>query len=161
MAWIMLLIVLGAVILAVINRKRNPRFSLLIAAIIPLIGFYYIGKYQYDSVFIFSVILYSIIVYFLIFKEKKWLAESKLFFFSCIRFTLWLLLRNPLIFSIFHFLLLNLSFSETLSRIILYSQFHPVLVFDQSYLGSCDLLSMKHAPNIIFKRKYLSSLILT
>ena len=66
MGWLMLVVTISAVIFSIIHLKKRPMFLIVLTVLISFSAFYYIGKFEYDSVFIFAAILYSVIVYALI-----------------------------------------------------------------------------------------------
>lgn len=71
MGWIMLMITICAGFVALLTVKKNPKFALFIAVLVPFITFYYIGKNGYNDVFSFASILYYVIGNILLMRHLK------------------------------------------------------------------------------------------
>lgn len=70
LGWIMLLVTVYAILFAILNVKKKPNISLLVATVVPFITFYYIGVDEYNKVFIFAAILYFAVVNVLFLKKS-------------------------------------------------------------------------------------------
>lgn len=76
MGWIMLFITIEAGLLASLYIKKNPKTALFMAALVPFITFYDIGKNGFNEVFVFASNLYFVVVNALLFRNslKKFLC---------------------------------------------------------------------------------------
>ncbi|GAA0606711.1 hypothetical protein GCM10009001_24940 [Virgibacillus siamensis] len=68
MGLILAMVAMGALFLAVYLLKRNPNISLVIAAVVPFVCFYFIGSLGYETIFI---VFASIIVIFMNFQNRE------------------------------------------------------------------------------------------
>lgn len=69
MSWFLFVLTVSFLVWAAFNVKRYPRLTLSLAAAIPFISFYYVGKVGDNEVFIFFAICYFVVVNFMCFKR--------------------------------------------------------------------------------------------
>ncbi|WP_077329477.1 hypothetical protein [Virgibacillus siamensis] len=68
MGWGLTMVAMASLFLAVYLLKKNPNISLIIAAVVPFVCFYFLGSLGYETIFI---VFASIIVIFMNFQNRE------------------------------------------------------------------------------------------
>lgn len=69
MSWLLFILTVFSLVWAAFNVKRYPRLTLSLAAVVPFMSFYYVGRAGDNQIFIFFAICYFIVVNFTFFKS--------------------------------------------------------------------------------------------